>query len=366
MDRDRAADDTYSDDQTSALEARLFKDAVGTLELYTIYLGERLGLYRDLAGRGWSTSSELAERTSTNERYVREWLEHQATSGLLDVDNPAADALLRRYRMPAAHIPVLADVDDLRYQAYKGVDIVRAGRPLPELVHAFRTGEAPPALPWEPEGRAEFNRAIFLNLLGKQWLPTVLEVDRRLRDEPPARVADVGCGTGWSSIAMAQAYPRITVDGFDLDADAVALGARHAADAGLADRVAFSVADATDPQLEGRYDLVTIFEALHDMPRPVDALRAAHRLLASGGSVVIADERVDDEFTAPGSDHDRYHYGWSVVTCLPSVMGDPHSAATGAVLRPSTVLRFATEAGFQAVQILSIDTEFWRFYRLLP
>jgi hypothetical protein len=81
---------------------------------------------------------------------------------------------------------------------------------------------------------------------------------------------------------------------------------------------------------------------------------------------VIADERVDDEFTAPGSDHDRYHYGWSVITCLPSVMGDPHSAATGAVLRPSTVVRFATEAGFQAVQILPIDTEFWRFYRLLP
>jgi 2-polyprenyl-3-methyl-5-hydroxy-6-metoxy-1,4-benzoquinol methylase len=366
MDQDRAAGDAYPGDQTAELEERLFKDTVGALELYTIYLGERLGLYRDLAERGWSTSSELAERTSTNERYVREWLEHQATSGLLDVDDPGEDALLRRYRMPAAHIPVLADADDLRYEAYKGVDIVRAGRPLPELVHAFRTGDAPPRLPWEPEGRAEFNRAIFLNLLGKQWLPTVPDLDRRLRDEPPARVADVGCGTGWSSIAMAQAYPKITVEGFDLDADAVALGARHAADTGLADRVAFSVADATDPQLEGRYDLVTIFEALHDMPRPVDALRVANQLLAPGGSVVIADERVDDAFTAPGSDQDRYHYGWSVVTCLPSVMGDPQTAATGAVLRPSTVRRFATEAGFQDVQILDIDTEFWRFYRLLP
>src|SRR5262245_6795273 len=366
MNQDHPSGDTYSDDQTAALAERLFKNAVGALELYTIYLGDQLGLYRDLTERGWSTSSQLADRTSTNERYVREWLEHQATSGLLDVDNPGADAQRRRYRLPAAHIPVLADADDLRYQAYKGVDIVRAGRPLPELVHAFRTGDAPPRLPWEPEGRAEFNRAIFLNLLGKQWLPAVPEVDRRLRDEPQARVADEGCGTGWSSIAMAQAYPKISVDGFDLDADAVALGRRHAADVGLADRVAFSVADAADPRLEGRYDLVTIFEALHDMPRPVDVLRAARRLLASGGSVVIADERVDDEFTAPGSDHDRYHYGWSVVTCLPSVMGDPQSAATGAVLRPSVVRRFATEAGFRAVQVLPIDTEFWRFYRLLP
>ena len=366
MDQDRAADNTHSDDQTAALAERFFKDALGALELYTVYLGERLGLYRELAERGPVTSSELAELTSTTERYVREWLEHQATSGLLEVDNSGVDAQLRRYRLPAAHIPVLADPDDLRYQAYKGVDIVRAGRPLPQLVEAFRTGEAPPALPWEPEGRAEFNRAIFLNLLGKQWLPTVAEVDRRLRNEPPARVADVGCGTGWSSIAMAQAYPKITVDGFDLDADALALAARHAEESRLADRVTFSVTDAMDPQLAGRYDIVTIFEAFHDMPRPIDALRAAHRLLAPGGSVLIADELVEDEFTAPGSDHDQYHYGWSVVSCLPSVMGDPQTAATGAVLRPSTVRRFAAEAGFRTVQILPIETEFWRFYRLLP
>ncbi len=366
MDQNCVADNMHFDDQTEALAERLFKDAVGALELYTVYLGERLGLYRELAESGPVTSSELAERASTNERYVREWLEHQATSGLLEVDDPAAAAVSRRYQLPPAHIRVLADPDDLRYQAYKGVDIVRAARPLPQLVEAFRNGTAPPPLPWEPEGRAEFNRAIFLNLLGKQWLPAIPEVDRRLHSEPPARVADVACGTGWSSIAMAQAYPKITVDGFDLDRDAVALAARHAEDTGVADRVGFSVADATDPQLERQYDLVTIFEALHDMPRPVDALRAAYRLLAPGGSVVIADEQVDDEFTAPGSDHDRYHYGWSVVTCLPSVMGDPQTAATGAVLRPSTMRRFAAEAGFKTVQILPIETEFWRFYRLLP
>jgi hypothetical protein len=206
-----------ADSATNALGERLFQDAVGALELYTVYLGERLGLYRALADDGPATSSELAERTGTAERYVREWLEHHAASGLLEVDDSKAEARARRYRLPPEHVPVLADPDDLNYQAYKGVEMVRAARPMPELVEAFRTGSAPPPQPWEPEGRAEFNRALFLNLLGKEWLPSIPDLDRRLRAEPPARVADVACGTGWSSIAMARAYPRIFVHGFDLE-----------------------------------------------------------------------------------------------------------------------------------------------------
>jgi 2-polyprenyl-3-methyl-5-hydroxy-6-metoxy-1,4-benzoquinol methylase len=297
---------------------------------------------------------------------VQEWLEHQAASGLLEVDDPAADPLQRRFRMPPAHVPVLADPDDVRYGAYRGVDIVRAGRPLPELVEAFRSGGSPPPLPWEPEGRAEFNRALFLNLLGTRWLPAIPEVDRRLRGEPPARVADVACGTGWSSIAMARAYPTISVDGFDLDADVVAAAGQHALEAGVADRVRFSVIDASDPDLPGRYDLVTIFEALHDMSRPVEALASARAMLAEGGSVVVADERVSDQFTAPASEQERSSYGWSVVSCLPSAMGDPETAATGAVMRPATLGHYAAQAGFSRLDALSIQDDAWRFYRLIP
>jgi len=115
----------------------------------------------------------------------------------------------------------LQNPDDVRYEAYSGVDIVRAGRWLPQLVEAFRAGNAPSPLPWEPEGRAEPNRTRFINLLGTEWLPAIVDVDLRLRAEPPARVLDVACGTGWSSIAMAQAYAKITVDGVDLDHDAI-------------------------------------------------------------------------------------------------------------------------------------------------
>ncbi len=352
-------------DRTEALAERLFRDALGALELYAVYLGERLGLYRALADGLPNTSSELAERTGTAERYVREWLEHHAAGGLLDVDDPKAEPEVRRYRMPPEHVPILADPDDVRYEAFRGVDIVRGGRPLPDLVEAFRSGGAPPPLSWEPEGRAEFNRAVFLNLLGKQWLPAIPDVDRRLRAEPPARVADIACGTGWSSIAMAQAYPKIGVDGFDLDQNVIALARRNAADARVSDRVRFSVTDAKDIDSPG-YDLVTIIEALHDMSRPIEVLRAARDILAEGGSLLVLDEVVEDEFTAPASEREQYEYGWSVVSCLPGAMGDLQTAATGAVMRPSTVRRYATEAGFRDVEVVPVEAEQFRFYRLVP
>lgn len=353
-------------DRGGELAERLFRDAAGALELFTVYLGERLGLYRALHEAGPATSAELAERTGTAERYVREWLEHHASSGILDVDDSTAAPLGRRYRLPPAHAPVLTDPDDLRYEAYRGIEIVRAARPLPDLVEAFRTGGSPPPLAWEPEGRGEPNRALFLGPLGSQWLPAITEVDRRLRADPPARVADAACGSGWSSIGMAIAYPAITVDGFDLDAEVVEAARRHAEESGVADRVRFTVGDASNPGLAGRYDLVTIFEALHDMPRPVQALQWARATLAEGGSVLLAEEAVGDQFTAPGPELERYHYGWSVLDCLPAAMGDPQSSGTGAVMRPATLRSYAGQAGFHKVEVLPFSTRFLRFYRLLP
>jgi ubiquinone/menaquinone biosynthesis C-methylase UbiE len=362
----RAAGDPRPDvGRTNALHQRLFDNALGALELYTIYVGEQLGLYRALAENGPATSSELAARTGTAERYVREWLEHHAASDLLAVDDPRAEPLARRYWLPPEHIPVLAEPDNVRYEASAGVEIVRAGRWLPQLVEAFRTGNAPPPPPWEPEGRAEPNRARFINLLGTEWLPAIVDVDARLRAEPRARVADVACGTGWSSIAMAQAYPKITVDGVDLDAYAISAARRNAERAGVADRVTFAVTDAANIAGSGGYDLVTIFEALHDMSRPVEALNAVRQQLSEGGAVLVADGLVAAEFTVPASPRERTEYGWSVVSCLPGAMGDPQTAGTGAVMRPSVLRRYAHQAGFQAVEVLPIHTDYWRFYRLL-
>lgn len=350
--------------QTQDLASRLFHNQIAALELGAIYLGERLGLYRSLADAGPATSSELAARTGTTERYIREWLEHHAASGLLDVDDPRAAADQRRYVLPKDHIPVLADRDHVAYGALVSIDIARSVRRLPDIVDAFRSGSAPPSLPWEPEGRAGGNRSRFLNLLGKQWLPAMQEVDARLRAEPAARVADLACGLGWSSIAMALAYPNIFVDGLDLDKDAIRAAQRNASEAGLADRVTFSATDAAQLSGTKRYDLVTIIEALHDMARPVEALQAARALLDDDGAVLVIDFAVQEEFTAPASDLERYEYGWSLLSCLPNAMGDPQTAATGTVMRPATFRRYAHEAGFSDVKVLPVETDYWRFYQL--
>jgi 2-polyprenyl-3-methyl-5-hydroxy-6-metoxy-1,4-benzoquinol methylase len=175
----------------------------------------------------------------------------------------------------------------------------------------------------------------------------------------------VACGTGWSSIAMARAYPLVHVDGFDLDAGSVAIAQENVRDSGLGDRVTVQRRDAADPQLTGRYDLVTIFEALHDMPDPVAVLRALRGLLTPAGVLIVVDERAAERFEAPGDEVQRMLYGFSVLHCLPVGMADQPSAATGTVMRPATLRGYAHEAGFSDVEVLPIEDDFWRFYRLV-
>src|SRR5262249_640748 len=141
------------------------------------------------------------------------------------------------------------------------------------------------------EGQARFTRPMFENLLATEWLPAVPDVHDRLAADPPARVADVACGLGRSSIAIAHAYPKGIVDGIDLDGGAVGGGRELVAGRGVEDRVTFHHADAADPGFAERYDLVTVFEALHDMSYPVDVLKALRGLLAEGGAVIVGDER---------------------------------------------------------------------------
>jgi SAM-dependent methyltransferase len=182
-----------------------------------------------------------------------------------------------------------------------------------------------------------------------------------------ARVADLGCGTGWSSIAIARAYPNAVVDGLDVDGASIEAARANAADEGLEERVRFFTQDASDPSLDGGYAVVTIFEALHDMARPVEALAHAHRLLAGDGALIVADERVAERFTAPGDDLERIMYGFSVVHCLAVGRADHEdSAATGTAMRPDILREYARAAGFERTTVLPIENDFWRFYRLDP
>jgi 2-polyprenyl-3-methyl-5-hydroxy-6-metoxy-1,4-benzoquinol methylase len=349
-------------EQRDALVGRLFTSTIGALELLHVYLGHRLGLYRVLAKAGTVTSAELAEKAGISERYAREWLEEQAVAGILTVDAG------HRFGLPAGHADVLTDADSPNFLAPLPLGIVSVAAVMPELMEAFRTGAGVPYEAYGADMRsniADGNRTGFLNLLGTQWFPAVPELDARLRSEPAAQVADIGCGTGWSSIGIAKAYPKVTVHGLDIDAASIEQANRNAVTTGLADRVRFELRDAADPNLAGAFDVVTAFETIHDMANPVGALRAMRGLVRGGGFVLIADEKVAEEFTAPGDELERFMYGWSAVHCLPVGMVEPGSAGTGTVMRPSRLRQYARDAGFEDVEVLPVNADFWRFYRLV-
>jgi 2-polyprenyl-3-methyl-5-hydroxy-6-metoxy-1,4-benzoquinol methylase len=348
------------------LVERLFEAVLGMSDLYMVYIGDRLGFYGTLADRGPATAAELAAATDTHERYVREWLEQQAVTGILEVSGEESE---RRYDLPEGHAEVLAERDNPNYLAPFARMMAGMVRPLPEVIEAFRSGGGVPYARYDAdfcEGQAEMNGLQFDNLLGSEWLPAVPDVHARLGQDPPARVADVACGAGRSSIALARAYPNVRVDGFDLDEYSVRLARANLSGTGLEDRVSFAVRDAGDNTFSGSYDLVTVFEALHDMPHPVEALRTIRDLVAEGGTVIVADERAADTFTAPGDEVERLLYGWSVLHCLPVGMSEQPSAATGTVMRAETLRQYASEAGFGGVEVLPIENDFWRFYRLTP
>jgi 2-polyprenyl-3-methyl-5-hydroxy-6-metoxy-1,4-benzoquinol methylase len=353
---------------TDALVERLFAATLDTLELASVHVGNRLGFYCALVERGVATPGELAARTGTAERYVREWLEQQAVAGFLSVEDADAEPAERRYALPAAHRPVFVEEESLNHLVPLATLAIGVLAPMDALLEAYRSGGG---VPYEAygadtrEGIATLNRPMFVNQLAG-WLGSIPEVDARLRAQPPARVADLACGAAWSSVAIARAYPDVIVDAIDADTDSIEEARRVVAAAGLADRVRPAVRDASDPEFGGRYDLVTIFEALHDMNHPVEALRSSRNLLAEGGSVVVGDERVAERFAAPGDELERFNYGWSVLHCLAVGMLDENSAGTGTMIRPDTVRAYAEDAGFGQVEVLPIEHDFWRFYRLVP
>jgi 2-polyprenyl-3-methyl-5-hydroxy-6-metoxy-1,4-benzoquinol methylase len=352
----------FSEEQ---LSDRLFQATIHTMELFGVYLGKRLGLYATLQARGPLTPAGLAAAAGIAERYAREWLEQQAVAGFLAVDDAARPAAERRYRVPAEHVGVLVDPDHAAHVAPFAEMAAGVGGALEHVVEAYRTGRG---VPYEAYGAAfvsgqgGINRPAFTQDLTGAWLPAVPDLHGRLAADPPARVADVGCGVGWSTLALARAYPRASVVGYDLDAASIDEARRRAAAEGLGVRFEQKGAEAVAG--EGPFDLVLVLEALHDMARPTRALAALRAALAPEGSVLVADERVAERFVAPGDVIERMMYGWSVVHCLPVSMAEQPSEAIGTAIRPDTVRRCARDAGFARCEVLPIDNPLFRFYRL--
>jgi SAM-dependent methyltransferase len=349
------------------LSGRLFGAALGALELQAVYLGDRLGLYRSLADDGAATAPELAARTGIGARYAREWLEQQATAGNLDVDDVAAEPDARRYTLPEGFADVLLEPESVSLIGPMARYVQGAAASMPALLAAYRSGGG---VDWGDytddvvEAQEAMNRPQFLAFMG-DWIGDLPDIAARLRSGS-GRVADIACGTGWSSIAIARAFPGSRVDGIDIDAGSIERARSNAAAANAGENVAFVHADGARTEGEGVYDLVTIFEATHDMARPAEVLATAKRLLAPGGAVLIGDERVGDAFGAPGDEMERIMYAFSVVSCLPNGLADQPSVGTGTVMRASTLEGYAREAGFTGFTVLPTEHGQFRFYRLDP
>jgi 2-polyprenyl-3-methyl-5-hydroxy-6-metoxy-1,4-benzoquinol methylase len=347
-----------------ALTARLVQSTTHALELLSIYLGKELGLYAALGARGPMTAVELAGAAGIAPRYAREWLEQQSVAGFLDVElsNRAADA--RRYALPSEHANVFVADDHPAHLAPLAQMIAGIGGVLDEVVQAYRTGGGVPYSHFGAafrQGQSGINRPAFLSDLVTRWIPAAPDLHAALTSRP-LRVADVGCGAGWSTQAVARAFPLATVVGFDADAASVDDARRLAATRDVP--VRFEVSDAVALADRGPFDVVLVLEALHDMSRPLEALVAIRQTLTPGGSVLVADENVGEHFHAPAGEVERLMYGWSVVHCLPVSLAEQPSAAIGTVIRPDIVRALATEAGFARFEVLPVDAGFFRIYRL--
>ncbi len=345
------------------LVRRMDVATLGVFDIASTYLGVKLGLYRSLAEDGPATAAELATRTGTNERLVREWLEQQGATELLDATNEGGEW---RFALPSGHVAVLLDPDALDGVAGTVRSLVADLAQVPRLVESFRTGVGIPYAdygPDEAEGQALGTRPVYRAEI-ESWLAAVPDLAERLA-AGTARVLDIGCGVGWSSVCMAQAYPGVVVDGVDLDPGSIEAARRVAESEGVTDRVRFELRDAASLAGAG-YDLATMFEMLHDLARPVDVLRAAREALNPDGVVLVADEPCSDAFVGPADEQERRHYGYSVLHCLPASMTEPGSAATGTVIRPDIVRRYARDAGFSAVEVLPVESVAFRLYLLRP
>jgi SAM-dependent methyltransferase len=317
-------------------------DEVGaTLNAALVVMGDKLGLYRALAGAGALTAADLAGRTGTTERYVREWLNAQAAGGYVEYD-PESD----RYTLPPEQTVALTDEDSPAY--LPGFFQIALGSVLdsPRITQAARSGDG---FGWHEhvhdvhEGCERFFRPGYnANLIGS-WLPALDGVVAKL--ERGARVADVGCGHGASTILMARAFPRSTFVGSDYHEGSIQTARTRAEQSGVADRVSFEAAlAAAHPGQD--YDLVTMFDCLHDMGDPVGAARQVRELLAPDGTWMIvepaAGDRVEDNLNPVG----RAYYGFSTLLCTPASLSQDVGLALGAQAGEARIREVVEAAGF--------------------
>lgn len=320
-------------------------DLGATVSSALAHVGHRLGLYRAMAGAGPLAPTELAERTGTHDRYVREWLANQAAGGYVEYD-----PMTGTYELPPEHAVVLADEDSPVHMAPGWDQMAAIWAVEPRLEVAFRSGEG---VAWHEHDHrlfgaveAFFKPAYRTNLVDK-WIPALDGVQDKL--DAGGRVADVGCGHGASSILLAESFPRATVRGFDYHDASIEAARRRAAEAELddPDRLDFRVAAADRyPVPHGGYDLVCFFDALHDFGDPVGAAAHARDALAEGGTIMLVEIRAEDRTEDNLHPLGRLGYGMSTFVCTPNALSQDGGYALGGQAGPSAIREIFEQAGF--------------------
>ncbi|HVQ91426.1 MAG TPA: class I SAM-dependent methyltransferase [Mycobacteriales bacterium] len=333
-------------DQDTLMEfiGRFAGDLGATVAAGSVVIGDRLGLYRALAA-GPATASELAERTDTSPRYVTEWLRGQAASGYLNYQ-PESDT----YWLSEEQAFALTDPDGAVFLPGAFELALGALQAVPQITEAFRTGAG---VGWHEQaqdvftGCERFFRPGYAANLASAWIPALTGVEAKLR--AGAKVADVGCGHGASTVLLAQEYPASTLVGSDYHDGSIEAARKRAADAGVTDRVSFQVAGAQNFTGTG-YDLVATFDCLHDMGDPLGAARHIRQALAADGSWLIVEPWAGDSVAGNLNPVGRVYYSFSTLLCVPNALSQSGGYALGAQAGPAAIRQVVTEAGFTRFQ----------------
>jgi len=334
-----------TEEEVTTFVHKALGDVAGALTASLVVIGDRLGLYKAMAGAGGLTAAELAARTGTTERYVREWLAGQAGAGYLTYE-PATG----RYTLPDAHAAALAD-DDSPACVLGGFEgMLAATRVTPKVIEAFRSGKG---VGWHEHdadlftGVERFFRPGYLAHLVDSWIPALDGVAAKLARG--ARVADVGCGHGASTIIMGKAFPRSKFTGFDYHQESIDAATERARKAGVGDHVRFEMAPAKAFPGTG-YDLVTCFDCLHDMGDPVGAAHHVREALAPDGTFLLvepfANDNVEDNLNPVG----RLFYSVSTIVCTPASLSQEVGLALGAQAGEGRLREVLRQAGFSRVR----------------
>ena len=345
-----------------AFMEKVLGDYAGASAFFMAGIGDRLGLFKDLAASGAATSPELAARTGLQERYLREWLAGMAATGYLNYEPGTG-----RYALPAEHAPVLAEEAGRFFlgSAFFSYS-TNYGQTFHRLLEAFREGGGVPQDLFGEEGVEAIDRLSapwFEHLLVPEWLPAMPDVLAKL--QAGAAVADVGCGRGRAVINLARAFPACSIVGYDIYPPAVAAARSRAAAAGLRDRVRFEVRDVVQG-LPQRYDVVTTFDVVHDSADPRRLLQAIHDSLQPEGRYLCVDikcsERPEDN-VGPLS---TVRYGLSLAYCMTVSLAEGGAGLGTLGLPEAKLTELAAETGFSQVRRVPIEDPFSTLYVLTP